>query len=79
MEVVRNFLAAFAYQDKDTLNNLFAPNLEYNLTCHDKVWSGFSGEEASNLFLQERERWVQSRMDVKSWEKKDDKILAASN
>jgi hypothetical protein len=74
MEIVRQFLAAFAYQDKDTLNDLFAPNLKYNFTCQEKVQSGFSREDASNLVLQERERWVQSRMDVKSWQNDDGKI-----
>ena len=68
MEIMRQFLAAFVYQDKDTLNKLFAPIFEYHFMCHEKTTSGVSIKEACDLILRERERWAQGRMDVKSWQ-----------
>lgn len=68
MEIMRRFLAAFAYRDKDTLNELFAPIIEFHFSCHQKVASGRSVADACAFILEERERWVQSRMDVKGWQ-----------
>ena len=74
IEVTRQFLAAFAYQDKESLDALFIPDVEFNLNCHDKVISGASSQEVSELLMKERSRWVQSRMDVKSWKNKGARI-----
>lgn len=68
MEVIRQFLAAFAYQDKDTLNTLFAPNINCTINCSGKIFSGGTARAAIDYFLKERTRWVQARMDIKSWQ-----------
>ncbi len=68
IEIVRRFLAAFASQDKDTLDWLLSPTINYQFRCDERYFQGFSRSEASWHILRERELWVQSRVDIKSWQ-----------
>ena len=68
MEIMRQFLAAFAYQDQESLIELLASDIKFKFNCHEKIVSGESSQKASDLLMEERSRWVQSRMDVKSWQ-----------
>ncbi|MCP4361856.1 MAG: nuclear transport factor 2 family protein [Chloroflexi bacterium] len=68
MEIVRCFIAAFASRDKDTLDWLLSPTINYQFYCDGIDFQGFSRDEVSGHILRQRELWIQSRVDIKSWQ-----------
>jgi len=71
----RQFLAALAYQDKDTLNGLFAPNIMCVFDCAGKIFADHSSIAAINFLLDERKRWTQPRIDIKGWHYEGSQII----
>ncbi len=68
METVRQFLAAFADQDRETLTNLLAMDVDYDFDCKNRKAEGLAQRDVVKKLISERARWQKSRIDIKSWQ-----------
>ena len=74
MEIMRQFLAAFAGANRNTLNQLLSDDAHLTIKKMNMWFQSRDSQQVVDFLLAETNNWARSRIDVQSWSGKDNHL-----